>query len=288
MLGKRFTADERRGIAFAAPGLIVMALLIMYPIMSVLRLSFVDAGSAFVGFDNYVSVFKSPMFGQMLGNTAVWTAGTVAVSFALGTAAALLLNQDFVRGRGLWRTVLMLSWITPGVVKAVVWKWLYSYDFGMLNHMLLSAGIVKEPVAWLSSTSLALPSVMLVQIWETFPYAMLMLSAGLQAIPRDLYEVADLEGASGLQRLKHITMPLLKDVSFIALLILIIWSLNGFTLIWIMTQGGPAGSTEVLALSIYGRFRDFDISGAAAISVLQLVVSLIFAIWYIRRSGKEV
>ncbi|MFC4600513.1 carbohydrate ABC transporter permease [Cohnella hongkongensis] len=288
MLGKWFTASERRGIAFVAPGLLVTTLLILYPILSVLYYSFVNEGSAFVGLDNYSSVFRSPLFGKMLGNTAIWTVGTVALAFAIGTGAALLLNQDFVRGRNLWRTVLMLSWITPGVVKAVVWKWLYSYDFGMLNHMLMSLHLIREPVSWLSSTSLALPSVMLVQVWETFPYAMLMMSAGLQAISKDLYEVADLEGASGTQRLRLITLPLLKDVIFIALLILIIWSLNGFTLIWIMTQGGPAGSTEVLALSIYDRFRDFDIHGASAISVLQLLISLVFAIWYIRRSAKEV
>lgn len=288
MLGNWLTTAEKRGMAFVAPGLIVTLLLILYPILSVIHLSFVDSSSSFIGLGNYLSVIQSPLFGNMMANTAVWTIGTVAIAFALGMGAALLLNQDFILGRNIWRTVLMLSWITPGVVKAVVWKWLYSYDFGMLNHMLVSMNIIKEPISWLSSTSMALPAVMLVQIWETFPYAMLMMSAGLQAIPKDLYEVAELEGASGLQRLRLITMPMLKDVTFIALLILIIWSLNGFTLIWIMTQGGPAGSTEVLALSIYDQFRSFNINAASAISVLQLMISLIFAVWYIRRSGREV
>lgn len=290
MLDRRFAADEKRGMAFVAPGLIVTFLLVLYPIVSVARLSFsanAFGSFDFAGFANYAEVFRSSQFAVILKNTALWTVVTVAAAFIVGTGSALLLNQDFVKGRNVWRTLLMLSWITPGVVKAVLWKWMYSSDFGMLNHMLLSMHLIREPVSWLSDTHLAIWSVMFVQVWETFPFVMLMMSAGLQAVPRDLYEVADLDGASVYQRLRFILLPLLKDVTFIALLTLIIWSLNGFTLIWILTQGGPAGSTTILALSIYDHFRSFNYHLAAATSVLQLVVSLIFAVWYIRKAGGE-
>jgi ABC-type sugar transport system permease subunit len=290
MLGKRLTVDERRGMAFTGPGVIVTLLLIIYPIFSILQLSFSSVSFGdfeFAGLANYMDVFQSALFSIMIKNTAIWTVGTVIGAFLLGTFAAIVLNQEFVVAKNMWRTILLLSWITPGVVKAVLWKWLYSSDFGMVNHMLQSAHLISEPISWLSDTHLTLWAVMFVQVWETFPFVMLMMTAGLQTIPKDLYEAADLDGATLFQRLRYILVPMLKDIIFIALLTLTIWSLNGFILIWIMTQGGPAGSTTVLALSIYEQFRSFNFNAAAATSVLQLMVSLVFAVWYIRKTGKE-
>ncbi|MBW8352013.1 sugar ABC transporter permease [Bacillus sp. IITD106] len=286
MANKIIKTDAHRGLTFVAPGLFVTILLILYPVLSVLYLSVTksEAGrSKFVGLNNFIDIFQTNHFGQIISNTLVWILGTVLFAFILGLILALVLNQDFIKFRGFWTTILLLSWITPGVVKAMVWKWLYSYDFGMLNHILQTMHIIKEPISWLADTKIALFSVMLVQVWETFPFAMIMLLAGLTAIPKDLYEVAELEGASLFQRLAYVIIPSLKDVMFIALLILIIWSLNGFVLIWLLTQGGPAGSTQILALSIYDHFRSFNLTAAAATSVLQLGVSLIFATWYIRK-----
>lgn len=288
---KRMLLDReaRRGYAFVAPGLLMMALLVIYPIFSVIQLSFSGSttGADFVGFDNYLRVVQNPNFFRIMRNTAIWTVGNVAGAFMLGTGAALLLNQSFILAKSAWRTVIMLSWITPNVVQGIMWRCLYSSDFGMVNQLLQSLGLIKAPLPWLSSLQLTLPAVMLVQVWQTIPFVMTMMYAGAQSIPRDLYEVANLEGANAWARLRHITLPLLKDVCFICLLMLIIWSLNGFTLIWVMTQGGPAGSTEILALSIYEKFRSFNFNGAAATSVLQLLVSLLFAVLYIRRSGRE-
>ncbi len=282
---------ESRGYAFVAPGVMVIALLIIYPILAVIYLSFVRSGfnvTEFVGLNNFINVFQSHQFAQIIKNTFIWTSGTVVLAFLLGTGAALLLNQDFVKLPGLWRAVLMLSWIIPGVVKATVWKWLYSYDFGMFNHLLERVGVISQPVGWLSNTNLVMGTVILVQIWATFPFAMLMISAGLQSIPKELSEVAELDGAAGLTKFYYIFMPLLKDVAFITILILIIWSLNEFALIWIITQGGPAGSSQILSLSIYDKFRSFNINGAAATAVLQLSISLVFAVCYVYQAKKEV
>ncbi|GIQ70092.1 sugar ABC transporter permease [Xylanibacillus composti] len=290
LASKVMDREARRGFAFAAPGVLVTAILVLFPIAYVLYLSFfqVDAGSSrFVGFENFQAIMTEPKFGRIVWNTLWWTISTVVLAFLLGAGTAMLINQDYIRAKGMWRTILLLSWITPGVVKATVWKWLYSTDFGMINHGLMSLNILQEPVAWLMNPSYSLAAVILVQIWATFPYVMLMISAGLQAIPKDLFEVADMEGASFWQRIRYIYIPQLKDVTFICVLILVIWSLNEFSIIWIITQGGPMGSSQVLSLSIYDKFRSFDISGAAATSVLQLVACLVFAAWYIRKSNKE-
>lgn len=279
------------GVAFTAPGVMVMALLIISPILRVVYYSLIDfktVGHPFAGLQNYARAFQSHRFLPTLWNTFLWTLVTTIGAFAVGFFTALLLQQDFIRRKGVWRGVLMLPWITPGVVTATLWKWLYSYDFGMLNHMLVSIGIVKEPVAWITSMDLSFPAVMLVQIWATFPYAMLILSAGFQTIPQQLYEAAEVAGASPFQRVRVVTIPMLRDVISICILILTIWSLNGFATIWIITQGGPAGGSQILSLTIYERFRSFNIGSASAIAVLQLMLSLVFAGLAINRSlGKE-
>lgn len=281
---------QNQGLLFVLPGVLIMAILILYPIVNVFFLSFTDSTTGtrtqFVGIKNFLDVFNSFQFSQTVINTIIWTIATVGISFILGFWAALLINQDFIIGKGVWRSLLLLAWITPGVVKAVVWKWLYSYDFGMINHILSSLHIINEPISWLSNPSLTIWSVIIVQIWSTFPFAMLMLSAGLQTVPKELYEVALLDGAKWFQRIFYIVVPMIKDVIFISLLMLIIWSLNEFTIIWIITQGGPAGSSQTLSLAIYDQFNSFNLNGASATAVIQLLVSLIFAIWYIRRSNK--
>lgn len=280
---------DLRGWAFITPGLLLTLLLISYPVIYIVYLSFVDGikSPKFVLFKNYLKIIKLTNFGEILGNTAVWTVTTVLFAFLLGLISALLIEQPYVKGKRLWRSILMLTWVTPGVAKATIWKWMYSQDFGILNYMLTSLGIVKQPVAWLSSTQMSLPAVIIVQVWAAFPFAMLMLSAGLQAIPEELYEAAKLDGANPFQTLRYMIMPMIKNVTFITILIMTIWSLNEFAMIWIVTQGGPAGSSQVLALKVYELFRSFNINPAAATAVFQLIVSLLFAFLYLRTTLKD-
>jgi len=285
----RKTFGDLWGWAFIGPGLLVTLLLISYPVIYILYLSFVDGikSQKFVFFKNYLKIINLNNFGEILGNTAIWTVTTVLFAFLIGLIAALLIEQPFVKGKSFWRSILMLAWITPGVAKATIWKWMYSQDFGIINYLLTSLNIVHQPVAWLSSTEMSLPSVMLVQIWSAFPFAMLMIAAGLQAIPEELYEAAKLDGARSSQTLRYVVMPMLRNVTFITILILSIWSLNEFAVIWIVTQGGPAGSSQVLALKVYDLFRAFNIGPAAATAVMQLGVSLIFAFIYLRTTLKN-
>jgi ABC-type sugar transport system permease subunit len=284
------TQEERRAIPFVLPGFLVTCILILYPLFNIIYLSFVSddlSNKKFVGLKNYFDLNRVPQFFQATRNTAIWAITTVVFSFALGLIAALLIEQNDIKFKGTWRSILMTSWITPVVVKAVAWNWLYSQDYGMLNHILISIGIIKDPIPWLISSNFSLLAVIIVQIWACFPFAMLMLSAGIQAIPKDIYEACELEGASVFKRTFYITIPLLKDVAFITFLIIFMGSINEFALMWIITHGGPAGSSTTLSMLIYDQFMSMNLNGASASAVLQLVFSMIFAVLYVMSVGKE-
>ncbi len=152
--------------------------------------------------------------------------------------------------------------------------------------MLVSIGLIKEPVYWLTSANTAFLAVVIIQVWSEFPYVMLMLSAGIQSINSEYYDCARLDGAGYLRYIWSIVIPVIRDVVFISILLLTIWSINTFSVIWIMTQGGPYGSTNILSIDIYRKFLMFDLGGASATALLQLSISLIITIIYIRQSRK--
>lgn len=234
------TRDEKRAIPFILPGIIVTALLIVYPLIYIFSMSFTDqsSGGSFSGLYNYLRLFKNPQFMKTVSNTLKWTLSTVVFSFLLGCAYAMLIHRKGIKGKGFWRSMIFIAWIIPGVVKATAWKWLLTTDGGMANHILESIGLIKEPIPWLTSPQFAMVSLIIVQVWACSPYVMLMMTAGLQQLPADLYESADLDGAGWLKKTCYITFPLLKDISFICILMLLVWAINEFSLIWIMTSGG--------------------------------------------------
>ena len=282
------TREEKKAIPFVLPGVLVTALLIIYPLIYVIVMSFSENGigqSGFAGLTNYVRLFHNPQFTRAVSNTLVWTAYTVVISFLLGFVMALLIHAKGIMMKGLWRSLLFIAWIIPGVVKATAWKWLFTTDGGMMNHLLMSMHLISSPVPWLTSPAWAKTALIIVQIWATAPYVMLMMTAGLQQLPRDLYESADLDGASGLQKILHITLPMLKDVSFICLLMLLVWAINEFALIWTMTSGGQ--NTTTLSLLIYTQFKVLNLNAASASAVMQLIVSMVFAVLYTRLVLKE-
>ena len=282
------TKDEKKAIPFILPGVLVTALLIVYPLGYVIVMSFSDnamGGGGFAGFANYTRLFKNPMFTKTIGNTLKWTVGTVSVSFILGTFYAMLINRKGLMAKGFWRSAIFIAWIIPGVVKATAWKWLFTTDGGMVNEMLMQTGIIQDPIPWLTSPKFALAAIIVVQIWACSPYVMLMMTAGLQQLPADLYESADLDGANWYQKLCYITMPLLKDISFICILMLLVWAINEFSLIWIMTNGSQ--NTTTLSLLVYNQFKVLNLNAASASAVMQLLVTMVFAVLYVKFVVKE-
>ena len=282
------TKDEKRAIPFVLPGVLVTAVLIVYPLFYILTMSFSENSigqSGFAGFANYIRMFHNPQFSRAVNNTLIWTGYTVVIAFAVGFAMALMINAKGIRLKGLWRSLIFIAWIIPGVVKATAWKWLFTTDGGMVNHLLQSTGLISSSVPWLTSPLWAKTALIVVQIWATAPYVMLMMTAGLQQLPADLYESADLDGASGLQKILHITLPLLKDIGFICLLMLLVWAINEFALIWTMTTGGQ--NTTTLSLLIYNQFKVLNLNAASASAVMQLIVSMAFAVLYTRLVMRE-
>jgi multiple sugar transport system permease protein len=208
--------------------------------------------------------------------------GSVSLQFVGGFAAALLLHQGF-RGRAAVRTVTLIPWIIPGVVVALVWEWLYQPNYGVLNDLLLKAGLLRERVAWLSDPALAMPAVVAANVWRGVPFFAIMLLAGLQAIPDELYEAARVDGASVVDRFRHITLPLLRPIIVVATATRIIWTFNYADLIFVMTSGGPANATQITSTyTLLQAYSNLDFGYAATLSVVLLLVMLAFTIVYLR------
>ena len=282
------TRDEKKAIPFILPGVAVTALLIIYPLFYIISMSFSENAigqSGFAGLTNYLRLFKNPMFTSSIWNTLVWTLGTVRPAFLIGFILALLINRRGMRIKGVFRSLIFVAWIIPGVVKATAWKWLFTTDGGMINHLLMSIGVIEKEIAWLSSPQYAMLSVIIVQVWACAPYVMLMMTAGLQQLPRDLYESAELDGAGWFKKLWYITLPMLKDVSFICILMLLVWAINEFSLIFIMTSGGQ--NTTTLSILVYNQFQVLNINSASASAVMQLLITMIFAALYVKFVIKE-
>ena len=282
------TRDEKKAIPFILPGVAVTSLLIIYPLFYIISMSFSENAigqNGFAGLTNYLRLFKNPMFTSSIWNTLVWTLGTVIPAFLLGFILALLINRRGTRIKGVFRSLIFVAWIIPGVVKATAWKWLFTTDGGMINHLLMSIGVIEKEISWLSSPQYAMLSVIIVQVWACAPYVMLMMTAGLQQLPRDLYESAELDGAGWFKKLWYITLPMLKDVSFICILMLLVWAINEFSLIFIMTSGGQ--KTTTLSILVYNQFQVLNINSASASAVMQLLITMIFAALYVKFVIKE-
>lgn len=287
---KRFnlSKDEKKAFMYLLPGFIIMALLIIYPLYYIITMSFSNNAinqGGFAGLNNYLRLFKNPQFSKAIVNTAKFTGFSVAGAYILGYILALAINRNSIKLKGLWRSLIFISWIIPGVVKATSWKWLYRTDGGMFNHILSSVGLTSGNIPWLTSPKYAMWAIIIVQIWATAPYVMLLMTAGLQQISKELYESANLDGAGFLQKLKYITFPLTKDITFICILMLLVWAINEFSLIWIMTTGGQ--NTTTLSLLVYNQFKMLNLNMASASAVMQLIVTMVFAALYVKLSVKE-
>jgi multiple sugar transport system permease protein len=220
----------------------------------------------FVGLQNYRDMVADEQFRRSVINTAYFTAGSVPFTMAIGLGIALLLNQP-LWFRGLFRTIYFLPIVTPFVVSAIIWKWLYNADFGLFNHYLLKANIIDERLLWLSDKNLAMPAVILMSIWGGVGFSMVVYLAGLQAIPEELYEAAKIDGAGAFSRLRFITVPMLAPTTLFLLVIGIIGSFQIFTQIYVMTQGGPIDRTTTIVYYIYqSAFTYFEMGYASTLA----------------------
>lgn len=276
-----------RSYLFVLPLIVVMGAVVVYPLLYNARVSFFDYQAArdvwtFVGLKNFSKVLSSPQFWQSLKVTLMWVASNVGLQLVTGMAVAIALHR--IRfGRGVFGGLFLVPWISSFVIVAVLFLWLYHPQLGVVNDILLKVGLIDRPVAWLAYPNLAFISLVVANSWKFFPLVMITLLAGLQAIPSDYYEVAQIEGASLLQTFRYVTMPSLLPSISTAVIVAAIWAFNAFTLPFIMTGGGPLRSTEVLGLYIYKQaFTSFDFGAAAAASILLFLLILLFVGAYLR------
>lgn len=293
MILLRFTRTEIQAYAFIAPSIIILCVLLVYPLGDVFRLSFYESsiwGDTFAGLANYRRLLADGTFWQAFRQTIIFVAGSVLCHFFIALGLALLLHQNINRlFRNFFRGLFILPWLISPTVAAMIWVLMYN-PFGVLNGLLVSLGLMAEGqnLAWLGNPQTSLLAVTIVNIWRGFPFMLVMLLAGLQGIPEELYEAAMIDGANMWQRFIYITLPSLKGIIFTITVLDAIWTFRHFDLTFIMTGGGPVNSSEVLATSIYSHaFRNFDMGYASAQAITMLIILLILGMGYIRQIGKE-
>jgi multiple sugar transport system permease protein len=273
---------ERSAYFFILPAILVFSVFTFGAFVFAVWLTFrrwsiIEPEKPFVGTQNYEDLLQDERFGQAIFNTVYFTGAAVPLTMAIGLLLALLLNQP-LRGRGLLRTAYYLPVITPFVVAAIIWKWLYNGDFGLFNYYLLQAHLIDEPLLWLSSKNLAMPAVILMTVWAGVGFSMVVYLAGLQAIPEELYESSKLDGAGTVARLWHITIPLLRPSTLFLAVLGIIGSLQVFTQIFVMTSGGPVNRTTTMVYYMYlWGFKYYDLGYASTLAIALFVMLLVFS-----------
>lgn len=278
--------------AFCLPAIVAVTGLVLFPIGQVIVESFYDVnptdhpGWRFKGLGNYSKAVGDGQVRAVLLRSLTWTVGSVVLQFAVALAAALLVREVF--GRTWLRAIFVIPWATPVVVGALAWKLLYHPDYGLVNQLLSWIGLRDLQHAWLSDPHVAMGAVIVANVWRGFPFLMVMLLAGMAAIPDELYEAANVDGANVVRRHLFITLPMLRPVILMSTLMALIWTFNNFSLIYVMTGGGPAGSTDILTTFVYkSAFSDFNFGYASALSVVLFAILAAGSALYIKAFGKE-
>ncbi|MFQ3620114.1 MAG: sugar ABC transporter permease [Spirochaetales bacterium] len=271
------------------PALTVTLLVIFYPIVRTITYSLMQyilwkpTEIQFIGFRNYLAAIQDPIFWISFQHTLIWIGGVITLQLLLGFCTALLLNQQFF-WRGIARSLVLIPWVTPSVITALMWRWMYDGNRGVINDLLVRLGLLSRYFPWLANDKTALFAVMLALMWQGFPFFAIMILAGLQAIPDTLYEAAEVDGASTWQKFTRITLPMLVPILFTSLMLRIIWVANSLDIIYIMTGGGPGYSTYTLPVYSYIRaYKGMDFGYASTLAVFLTLIITLFVTLYVRR-----
>lgn len=260
---------------FVLPGLAVYVVFVLLPLLGAFGLSLTNwSGTGPIHFDgisNYIRIFHDGLAAKAFEHTAIYAAGTTVAKLVLALGLALLANQA-TRAIRAYRTILFIPALLSFVAVGILWNWIYSPSFGLINHALSVFGVSTSHLTWLGSASQALPALMIVEVWKWTGYHMVIFLAGLQTIPRELPEAAMVDGAGKIRVLWRITLPMLKPITVINFIIAVAGSLNVFDLVYVTTQGGPYNSTQTVMTYVYQQaFSDFSFGYAAALAVLLFI-----------------
>lgn len=288
--------DKNIGTLFILPTFLAFLVIQGFPIISTIFLSLTDAhliypGAPFIGLTNYAKLIAQPELWLSLLNACLLTAGSLVLQVIVGVAGAIALSQ-ITRGRSLFRTLLIIPWAFPPIITVSIWKWLLDPNSGLVNYLLLKSGLCEAPLEWFSSGKLAIWSLIWIFVWSGYPFIMVAVHAAMQAIPEDFYDVARTEGASFWQEVRHVTLPAIKPVLSIMIVLRTIWIFNNFNMIYTATGGGPGISTQTPAIMAYNTaWKRFYIGEASAICTIMLVFLCILMFIYFRlqasRKGED-
>ncbi len=276
-----------------APALAVLAIILLYPMLTGFMLSFQNKvltrplNDAWIGLDNYVKMFQDEVFWISLKKTLWWVFGSVSFQIVLGMITALLLNEKFPL-RFLARGLILIPWVMPSVVSGLMWSWIFDGTYGLANDILSRLGLINEFIPFLGSPRTAFPVVIFTNIWKGFPFFAISFLAGLQSISSDLYEAAEIDGAGKFRRFLTVTLPGLKPVLITTAVLRIIWTSNTTDLIFTMTSGGPGYETHVLALYTYlTAWGKLDFGYSSAMAIFLMLVMLILIGIYMKLINKD-
>ncbi len=295
LLGQRSAperADARLGLLLAAPAVLTILLLAVIPLAgtiwdSLFRLSlrFENAPRPFIGLENFASVLTDDAWYNALGITGLVAGVSVAAELVLGMIIALLINRNFV-GRGVVRASVLVPWALTTVVSAKMWAWIYDGRYGVANDLLMRIGVIDAPIIFLVRPEVTIWAMIAAEIWKTTPFMALLLLAGLQLIPQELYEASSLDGASRWQAFWRVTLPILKPTILVALLFRTIDALRMFDLPRVLTNGGPGKSTETLVLYTYNTmFTSLNFGYGSALAVMAFLIVMLISFIYIKILG---
>lgn len=281
--------NNRLAYLYIAPAFIVMGLVVIYPFLYNIVLSFSNMNLThfynwrIVGFDNYINVFRERTFWYFFGKTILWTVINVFFHVTIGLFLALILNKD-LKAKSFFRTLLILPWAVPQYITALTWRGMFNSEYGAISLIIQKLFGVQIP--WLTTEWGAFTACVITNVWLGFPFMMVIALGGLQSIPDELYEAAEIDGASWFHKLKNITIPLLKPIMIPAITLGIIWTFNNFNIVWLVSNGGePADTTHILVSWVYkSGFRYFRMGYAAAFSMIIFMILLIFSWNFIKRS----
>lgn len=287
----RADSERRLAMAYMAPALIILAAVAIYPILNTFWLSlnriilkFPNA-DRFEGIGNYLKMFSDPKFVSAWKHTVIFTGASVLLETIFGLIIALIIVRNF-RGRGIVRAAILIPWAIPTVVSSRMWEWIFNSSYGILNYILTGLGILPAAVNWLGTQGVAMGVIIFVDVWKTTPFMALLILAGLTSIPRDVYESAKIDGLSPFQMFYKITLPLLRPVLLVSMLLRCLDAFRVFDVVFIMTQGGPADSTEVLSSYTYKHLfnlTNFGYGSTLAMSIFFTILAISIGFFIVMR-----
>ena len=282
--------DSLFGYFMILPALVVLSFFFAYPLIYEIYISFTDKtlsnDGEFIGFKNYIRLLDNPEFVTAIFNSAVYVSFVQIGKFTLGLGIAILLNQK-MRARGLWRGLVLVPYAIPGFVAFLIWRLIYHTEVGALNIFLQKIGLIDAPISFLGERDWAMASVIFSTIWRGFPFWAIMFLAALQAVPKELYEAAAVDGANAWHRFRNISLPGIRPVILIVFMLSTISTINSFEAIWLQTAGGPSDATVILPIFAYRSLTSFNIGEASAAALSLVPISIVFSVLILRKLRKD-